>query len=291
MAEIIDGKKEAELVLAEVKKEAESLKAQGITPGLAMVMVGANPASQVYVGNKEKKAQSSGIHSETFWFSEDISEKDLIFFIESLNVNPLFNGILVQLPLPKKFDTARVLSHISVEKDADGITTENFGRLAANLPAISPCTPYGVMHLLKKYGVKIDGANAVVVGRSGIVGKPLSFMLLNENATVTICHSHTKNLPEVCKTADILIAAIGSPEFITADFVKPGTVVIDVGINRGPTLENGKSKLLGDVKFDEVASLASLITPVPGGIGPMTVAMLFKNVITLTKWQLAKENG
>jgi len=283
MAQIIDGKIESEIVLSEVKAEIIEFNKRGIMPGLAMIMVGENPASQVYVGNKTKKAAELGIFSQIFTFSESVSQEELIKFIHELNDNPKFNGILVQLPLPAKFDTNKVLGAISECKDVDGITPKNLGMLANNLECMYPCTPYGILHLLKKYKVQIADSHAVVLGRSSIVGKPISLMLLNENATVTMCHSHTKNLPQICKSADILIAAIGKQEFVTADYIKDGAVIIDVGINR-VNLPDGKTKLYGDVKFAD-AEKASLITPVPGGIGPMTVAMLFKNVLTLAKRQ------
>jgi methylenetetrahydrofolate dehydrogenase (NADP+)/methenyltetrahydrofolate cyclohydrolase len=284
MAQIIDGKAESELVLNEVRLEVSEFAKRGITLGLAMVMVGENPASQVYVGNKTKKANEVGIYSQTFTFPESVTEEELIKFIHNLNSDSKFNGILVQLPLPAKFDANKVLGAISERKDVDGITPKNLGMLANNLECVFPCTPYGILHLLKKYQVQIAGAHVVVLGRSSIVGKPISLMLLNENATVTMCHSHTKNLSQICKSADILIAAIGKKEFVTAEFIKEGAVVIDVGINR-ISLPEGKSKLYGDVDFGTAEKLANLITPVPGGIGPMTVAMLFKNVLTLAKRQ------
>jgi methylenetetrahydrofolate dehydrogenase (NADP+)/methenyltetrahydrofolate cyclohydrolase len=271
MAQIIDGK----LVAAAVKERAavlvERVKAAGVTPGLAVVLVGDDPGSQSYVRMKENDCAEVGIRSFDYRRSADISQDELNAIIDECNSNPEVHGILVQLPLPKGFDEEAALARISAEKDADGLHPENMGRLVRGLSAPRACTPWGVMAMLDHYGIDPAGKRAVVVGRSSIVGKPQALMLLERNATVTICHSRTRDLPAVCREADILVAAVGRPKMITADFVKPGAVVIDVGINR---TDEG---MVGDVDFDSVEPVASWITPVPGGVGPMTRAMLIQN--------------
>jgi methylenetetrahydrofolate dehydrogenase (NADP+)/methenyltetrahydrofolate cyclohydrolase len=277
-ANIIDGKAVAEELRAKLKGEVEALAAQGVTPGLATVLVGEHPASQVYVRMKEKACAKLGIASHGVRPSAQVSESELIETIESLNEDPAIHGILVQLPLPQHVDTQRVLRRVSPEKDVDGFHPENLGRLLSaktwnELPRFIPCTPAGAIHLIDTTGCNPEGLNAVVVGRSLIVGKPVAMLLLARQATVTICHSRTHDLAAVTREADILVAAVGVPRLITAEMVRPGAVVIDVGINR---LEEG---LVGDVDFESVRGVASHITPVPGGVGPMTITMLLANTV------------
>lgn len=271
MAQIIDGK----LVAAEVRGKAAALvarvKAAGIDPGLAVVLVGEDPASQSYVRMKEKDCAEAGIRSVDYRRSADITQAELNAIIDECNADPSIHGILVQLPLPAGFDEEEALERISPEKDADGLHPQNMGRLVRGIAGTRACTPWGVMAMLDHYGIDPSGKHAVVIGRSSIVGKPMALMLLERNATVTMCHSRTVDLAAVCRTADILVAAVGRPGMVTADFVKPGVVVIDVGINR---TEDG---LVGDVDFAGVEPVASWITPVPGGVGPMTRAMLIMN--------------
>ncbi len=270
MATIIDGKKVAEKCRVEL---AEKIKKLNKKPGLAVVLVGNDPASATYVSAKEKACREVGIYSERHDFPESVSEKELIELLGNLNSSEKIHGILIQLPLPKHVVEERVVSAISPEKDVDGFTAFNMGNLASGREGIVPCTPKGIIRLLEAYKIPIDGKNAVVIGRSSTVGKPVALMLLNRNATVTVCHSKTKNLEEHTKNADIIIAAVGKPKLITADMVKKGAGIIDVGISR----INGK--LCGDVDFESVKEKASFITPVPGGVGPMTVAMLLENTI------------
>lgn len=251
-----------------------------LEPCLAVVLVGEDPASQVYVRNKVKACEESGIKSLEHRVPADISEQELLKIVDKLNKDPKVNGILVQLPLPKHIDEVKVTEAIAPMKDADGLTNENMGLLLSGKTRVAPCTPYGVIQLLKKHKVTMDGAQAVVVGRSQIVGKPMALLLLAENATVTICHSKTKNLKEHLKKAEIVVVAAGRPEFLGADDFAPGTVIVDVGIHRK---ENGK--LCGDVRFDELKSSAKAITPVPGGVGPMTIAMLLENTLKLSELQ------
>jgi len=272
---LINGKDIALEIRAGIKQEITSLK---ICPGLAAILVGENPASKVYVRNKRKACEEAGIYSEEHALPEDTSEADLLSLIDKLNKNPAIHGILVQLPLPKGLNERKILDAVTPQKDIDGFHYMNVGKLVANENGFYPCTPLGVIALLKATGVNIAGAHAVVVGRSNIVGKPMALLLLHENATVTICHSKTKNLPEICRQADILVAAIGKANFVTSDMVKDGAVVIDVGINR---TEDGK--LCGDVDFASVAEKTSAITPVPGGVGPMTIAMLLANTLQSAK--------
>jgi len=291
-ANIIDGKAIAEQIRQEVANEVKKLKAKGITPGLATILVGENPASQVYVRNKGKACENVGIYSEQHTLPATIEEDELLKLIYTLNNDPKISGILVQLPLPGYIDEVKVLNAISPDKDVDGFhpvsvgkffTVKNFDEMVKQ-GLFLPCTPHGIIELLVRSGVNLSGAEAVVVGRSNIVGKPVAMLLLANNATVTICHSQTKNLAEVCRRADILIAAIGKPQFIKADMVKDGVVVIDVGVNRIEDTITGKGfRLVGDVDFDQVKEKASMITPVPGGVGPMTITMLLVNTIKAAK--------
>jgi len=282
-AKIIDGAAIAGEVRENVDKDVAARVAKGLpVPGLATVLVGENPASQVYVRMKQKACEKAGIKSFGYNLPEDITQSELESIVSELNANPEINGILVQLPLPKGLDEERVLNAISLEKDVDGFHPVNIGRLAqkGRKSLFVPCTPDGVIYLLDQTGVQLQGASAVVLGRSNIVGMPVALLLVERDATVTICHSRTKNLAEVCKGADVLIAAVGRPEMVKSDWVKPGAVVIDVGVNRveDPSSEKGY-KLVGDVAFDEVREVASAITPVPGGVGPMTIAMLLRNTV------------
>lgn len=273
-ARIIDGKTIAHEVRAEWKERADALKARGITPGLAVIIVGEDPASKVYVANKVKACAELGLHSEHVVLSADTSEAMLLSRIAQLNADPKIHGILVQLPVPKHIDSEKVLNAIDPNKDVDGFHPMNVGALATGNMRFAPCTPYGSMKLLEKAGVPIEGKHAVVIGRSNIVGKPMALMLLQANATVTICTSRTVDLPKYTRDADILVVATGKPKMITGDMIKPGAAVIDVGINR---MENGK--LCGDVDFDSAKEVAGWITPVPGGVGPMTITMLVANTV------------
>lgn len=271
-AKIIDGKALAKKMQGQLAEKVAQLKAQhGIVPGLVVILVGDNPASQVYVRNKERSALAAGFTSETVRLSDSISQEELLAVIEKYNQDPAFHGILVQLPLPSHINDKRVILAIDPKKDVDGFHPMNTGHLWSGRPLMVPCTPAGIMEMFREYQVDLEGKNAVIVGRSNIVGKPMAQLLLDKNATVTLTHSRTRHLARVCKRADVLIVAIGQGNFVTKDYVKEGAVVIDVGINRD---DNGK--LIGDVKFDEVAELASLITPVPGGVGPMTITMLLE---------------
>lgn len=282
---LIDGRDLAKKIRESVKNEVINLKQNGIVPGLAVVIAGDDPASQIYVNLKKKACEEVGIYSEVHALPTDISQNELLSLIEELNKRADINGILIQHPLPKHLDEKEAFNAIAPEKDADGFNPVNVGKLCLGEDCLLPCTPAGVMEMLKDNKVEISGKNCVVVGRSNIVGKPLALLLLKENATVTICHSKTVGLKDICKGADILIAAVGRPKFITKDMVKPGAVVIDVGINR---LE-GTKKIEGDVDFEEIKEIAQLITPVPGGVGPMTIAMLLKNTLKASKNQLKIE--
>ncbi len=273
MAELIDGKRISTEIKDEVKEKVAELKAKGINVCLAVILVGNDPASTVYVGNKKKACEYTGIESRSYELPEDTTEADLLKLISDLNNDDTVNGILVQLPLPKHINEDKVIRAISPDKDVDGFHPESVGRLSIGAKGFVSCTPQGIVELLKRSNVEMDGANAVVIGRSNIVGKPMSVLLLRENATVTVCHSHTRNIKEICKTADILVVAIGKPRLIDSSYVKKGAVVIDVGIHR--TGEG--NKLCGDVDFDDVKEVASKITPVPGGVGPMTIACLINN--------------
>jgi methylenetetrahydrofolate dehydrogenase (NADP+)/methenyltetrahydrofolate cyclohydrolase len=275
MTVIIDGNKIAQEVRHSVRKEALDFKEKtGIVPGLAVILVGEDPASQVYVGRKAKACAEVGFLSREYKLSADTSEAKLLNIIDELNADQVIHGILVQLPLPKHIHTDKIIAAIDPQKDVDGFHPYNVGGLVSGNPLFVPCTPRGIMELISRTGIELSGKEAVVVGRSNIVGKPMALLLLAQHATVTICHSRTKDLPAVTRRADVLIAAVGKPHMIKANMVKEGAVVIDVGVNR---LENGK--LAGDVAFDEVAAKASFITPVPGGVGPMTIAMLMKNTL------------
>ncbi|MEM8830345.1 MAG: bifunctional methylenetetrahydrofolate dehydrogenase/methenyltetrahydrofolate cyclohydrolase FolD [Cyanobacteria bacterium P01_G01_bin.19] len=279
ISRILDGKALAKKIQLDLKEKVARLRPQiGRPPGLAVLMVGDNPASAVYVRNKERACEKVGIASLGQHFSADATQAELEAVIAELNQDERVDGILVQLPLPSHLDSIALLHCIDPNKDADGLHQVNLGKLVRSEFGLRSCTPAGVMRLLKEYQIEISGKKAVVVGRSILVGKPVALMLLEQNATVTMAHSRTQDLGAVCREADILVAAVGKPEMITANMVKEGAVVIDVGINRIET-PTGKSKLVGDVAFDQVAKIASYITPVPGGIGPMTVAMLLSNTV------------
>ncbi|HVY06298.1 MAG TPA: bifunctional methylenetetrahydrofolate dehydrogenase/methenyltetrahydrofolate cyclohydrolase FolD [Burkholderiales bacterium] len=273
-ATIMDGVAVSKAIRAQWKDRADVLTQQGVTPGLAVILVGDNPASQVYVRNKVKACGEMGLHSELHQFPAAISEAAVLARIAELNANPRIHGILVQLPLPPQVDNDKVLEAISVDKDADGFHLYNLGALVTGGTVFPPCTPYGVMALLDHYRICVEGANAVVVGRSNIVGKPMALMLLARSATVSICTSKTRDLRQYTSMADILVVATGKPKMVTGDMIKPGAVVIDVGINRMPD-----GKLAGDVDFDSAKEKASYITPVPGGVGPMTITMLLANTV------------
>lgn len=280
MATRIDGKAVAAKIRAQVAQDVEALKARGICPGMAVVLVGDDPASKIYVNNKKKACAETGIYSEEHLLPAETTQEELLALIEKLNADEKIHGILVQSPLPKHLDEKLVVEHIDPRKDVDAFHAYNVGKIMIGDFTFLPCTPAGVIELIRSTGVPIEGKNCVIVGRSNIVGKPMAMLLLHNNGTVTICHSRTKNLAEICRGADILVAAVGKPKFITADMVKPGAVVIDVGMDRD---ENGK--LCGDVDFDAVEPIASYITPVPGGVGPMTIAMLMKNAVRAAEIQ------
>jgi methylenetetrahydrofolate dehydrogenase (NADP+)/methenyltetrahydrofolate cyclohydrolase len=282
-ATIIDGVAVSKIIRAEWKQRVALLTAEGITPGLAVILVGENPASQVYVRNKVKACGEMGLHSELHQFPADVSEQAVLARIAQLNGNPKIHGILVQLPLPPQIDNTRVLEAISVDKDADGFHLYNLGALVTGGTVFPPCTPYGVMALLDHYRIPIEGCNAVVVGRSNIVGKPMALMLLARSATVSICTSKTRDLRQYTSIADILVVATGKPKMVTGDMIKRGAVVIDVGISRMPD-----GKLAGDVDFDSAKEKASYITPVPGGVGPMTITMLLANTVQAAERFAAK---
>jgi len=276
----IDGKKFAARVRARVAEQVKQLqKDHNLTPGLAVVLVGEDPASQVYVRNKNKSTKEAGMKSEEIRLPIDASQAEVLEVVERLNADPTIHGILVQLPLPPQVDEMAVINAIDPVKDVDGFHVINTGRQAVGLEAMVPCTPLGCITLLKERLGDLSGLNAVVVGRSNIVGKPMASLLLGENCTVTIAHSRTKDLPAVCRAADILVAAVGRPEMIRGDWIKPGATVIDVGINRIET-EDGKTRLVGDVCYEEAEKVAGGITPVPGGVGPMTIAFLLVNTVT-----------
>ncbi len=274
MAQLIDGKLISTQIKDELKAEVAWLKEKGIVPCLAVIQVGNDPASSVYVNNKKKACAYIGIESLAYELDENISQEELLTIIDELNHNDIVNGILVQLPLPKHIDEEAVIKSIAPEKDVDGFHPETVGNMCIGSKGFLPCTPAGVIQLLKRSNIEIEGKECVVIGRSNIVGKPMALLLLRENGTVTITHSRTKDLKEITKRADILVAAIGKPKFVTADYVKEGAVVIDVGIHR-----NADNKLCGDVDFDDVIHKVSAITPVPGGVGPMTIAMLMNNCV------------
>lgn len=279
MTKIIDGKVISAAVKEGVKAEVEALKMQGVTTGLAVIIVGEDPASKVYVANKKKACEALGIISEEYALPETTTQEELLSLIDTLNNKKSINGILCQLPLPKHLDEQAVINAILPEKDVDAFHPANVGKIMLGDYDFVPCTPAGIMEMLKYENIDIEGKTCVVIGRSNIVGKPMGMLLLHKNGTVTICHSRTKDLTDVCKKADILVAAVGRPNFVTADMVKDGAVVIDVGINR----VNGK--LVGDVDFEAVKDKCAAITPVPGGVGPMTIAMLMQNTLTAAKKQ------
>lgn len=274
MAAIIDGKKISQEIKDELKEKVAALKAQGKQAALAVIQVGNDPASCVYVNNKKKACAYIGIESLSYELPEETTEEELLALIEKLNTDDSVHGILVQLPVPKHINADKIIQTISPKKDVDGFHPQNVGNLVIGEKGFVSCTPAGIIQLLKRSNIDITGKNCVVIGRSNIVGKPMALLMLRENATVTVAHSKTNNLKELCKTADILIVAIGKPQFITAEYVKEGAVVIDVGIHR-----DAANKLCGDVAYDEVAPMASAITPVPGGVGPMTIAMLMNNCV------------
>ncbi|MFY9198838.1 MAG: bifunctional methylenetetrahydrofolate dehydrogenase/methenyltetrahydrofolate cyclohydrolase FolD [Acutalibacteraceae bacterium] len=280
MAKIIDGKAVSAMIKESVAQQTKELVSSGIKPKLAVVIVGDDSASRVYVNNKKKACEVVGFESVEYALSKDTTQEELLKLIEKLNNDKSVNGILCQLPLPKQIDEEAIITAISPLKDVDAFHAENVGHIMIGNYTFLPCTPAGVMELLKSENIEIEGKNCVIIGRSNIVGKPMSMLLLQKNGTVTICHSKTKNLKEITKSADILVAAIGVAKFVTADMIKPGAVVIDVGMNRD---ENGK--LCGDVDFDDVKQTASYITPVPGGVGPMTIAMLMQNTLMAAKKQ------
>ena len=281
-AQLIDGTALSRTLRAEVTTRAAALKARGLTPGLAVVLVGDNPASQVYVRNKVKACADSGLHSVLEQYPADLTEAALLARVEALNHDVTIHGILVQLPLPAHIDAQKVIEAISPAKDVDGFHVASAGALMTGLPGFWPCTPYGCMKMLESIGYDLRGKHAVVIGRSNIVGKPMALMLLGQNATVTICHSATKDLKAMTMQADVIVAAVGKRNVLTADMVKPGAVVIDVGMNR-----NDEGKLCGDVDFAGVSAVAGWITPVPGGVGPMTITMLLVNTLEAAERALA----
>jgi len=278
MAELIDGKDLAKKIRAELKEEVLELKEKGINPKLAVIMVGDDPGSQVYVRNKSKACEKAGIEFEEFLYDESLTENELLEKIEELNEDDSVHGILLQSPVPKHININKAFRTISPDKDVDGFNPINVGNLSIGEDAFISCTPYGIVKMLEAYKIETEGKNAVIIGRSNIVGKPMIQCMLNKNATVTVCHSKTQNIDKVIQNADIVIAALGKPRFVTKDMVKDGAVVIDVGINR---LDDGT--ICGDVDFENVKEKASYITPVPGGVGPMTIAMLIYNVVKAAK--------
>ena len=281
MTQIIDGKKISAEIKDELKEKVAALKAEGKEITLAVIQVGNDPASTVYVGNKKKSCAYIGILSLAYELPEDTTEGELLSLVEQLNESKDVHGILVQLPLPKHINEDKIIKAISPKKDVDGFHPQSVGALSIGQPGFVSCTPAGIIQLLKRSGIEIDGKECVIVGRSNIVGKPMALLLLRENGTVTVCHSHTKNLKEVCKRADILVAAIGKPKFFNHEYIKEGAVVIDVGIHR-----NENNKLCGDVDYDDVFSHVSAITPVPGGVGPMTIAMLMYNCVQAAEMEI-----
>ncbi|MEF3301927.1 bifunctional methylenetetrahydrofolate dehydrogenase/methenyltetrahydrofolate cyclohydrolase FolD [Paenibacillus sp. GYB003] len=276
--QIINGKQLVQDIRGGLKEEVDRLAAEGFRPGLAVVLVGDDPASGVYVRNKAKACEQVGIYSEVHRLPAETSQAELLALVDKLNRDANIHGILVQLPLPKHISEDAVIDAIAVEKDVDGFHPINVGNLSIGKPGLLPCTPAGIIEIIKRTGVPISGKRAVVIGRSNIVGKPVAMLLLRENATVTVCHSRTENMKELCREADILVVAIGKPKFVTKEFVKPGAVVVDVGINR---LDDGT--LVGDVDFDDVVDIAGPITPVPGVVGPMTITMLLQNTVQAAK--------
>ena len=288
-ATIIDGKAFAADLRAKIAEEVAALKAEhGVTPGLAVVLVGEDPASQVYVRNKGEQTQAAGMYSETHRLAAETTQDELLALVAKLNADPKIHGVLVQFPVPSHISQMDVVAALSPDKDVDGLTVLNAGRLASGLPALAPCTPTGCMMLLKDTIGDLKGKNAVVIGRSNLMGKPMAQLLLAADCTVTIAHSRSQDLPSIVRQADIVVAAVGRAEMVKADWVKPGAVVIDVGITRFPARDPeaaaaGKTRLVGDVAFDEVREVAGAITPVPGGVGPMTIACLLANTLTAAK--------
>lgn len=280
MYKVISGKEVSLAVKEQVKSEVTELKQKGVEPGLAVILVGDDPASKVYVNNKKKACEFCGIRSLEYILPENTTQEELNDLVEKLNDDKSVNGILCQLPLPKHLDEKVVINRIKPEKDVDAFHPENVGHIMIGDFNFLPCTPAGIMEMLKSENISLDGKNCVIIGRSNIVGKPMAMLMLKENATVTVCHSHTKNLTEIVKQADVIVAAVGRAKFVTADMVKEGAVIVDVGINRG---EDGK--LYGDVDFDACCEKSSYITPVPGGVGPMTIATLMQNTVTAAKIQ------
>ena len=278
-AQLIDGNVLSRQLRTEVARRAAALRQRGFIPGLAVILVGENPASQVYVRNKVKACEDSGVHSVLERYPATLSETDLLARVDALNKDPAIHGILVQLPLPAHIDAQKVIEAISPAKDVDGFHVASAGALMVGQPGFWPCTPYGCMKMLESIGYDLRGKHAVVIGRSNIVGKPMALMLLQKNATVTICHSATSDLKAMTLQADVIVAAVGKRKVLTADMVKPGAVVIDVGMNRIPEGEPGEGKLCGDVDFEGVKGVAGYITPVPGGVGPMTITMLLVNTL------------
>lgn len=277
---IIDGKNIAQKIKTQIKNEITELKNQGITPGLAVILVGEDSASKIYVNNKKKDCEETGINSKVYFLPESTTQEELIDLIEKLNSDKSMNGILVQLPLPLHIDERIIAECIDPQKDVDVFNPVNVGKIMIGSATLLPCTPAGIMEILDHEKISVDGKNCVVIGRSNIVGKPTALLLLQKNATVTICHSRTKNLKEICQNADVVVSAVGKPCFITRDMIKNKAVVIDVGINR-----KKDGKVCGDVDFENVAPIASYITPVPGGVGLMTRAMLMKNTLTAARFQ------
>lgn len=277
---IIDGKHIAKKIKEEVKNEVLNLKSKGIFPKLAVILVGDNPASQIYVKSKKKACEETGISSKEYFLTKNTSQKDLIALIEKLNDDKTVNGILTQLPLPTHINEFEVSSSIHEDKDVDVFNPKNIGKLVLGKSQLIPCTPFGIIKMLEYSKIDVEGKNCVVIGRSNIVGKPIAQLLTQKNATVTLCHSKTQNIIGICKNADIIICAVGKSKFLTSNMVKKGTVVIDVGINR-----TNQGTVCGDVDFENVSKITSYITPVPGGVGPMTIAMLMKNTVLATKIQ------
>ncbi len=283
MAKVIDGKAISQMIKDEVKQKTEALKQEGIEICLAVIQVGNDPASTVYVGNKKKACAYTGIHSKSYELPEETTEEELLHLINMLNQDASVNGILVQLPLPAHINEDTVIQNISPDKDVDGFHPQSVGRLSIGQRGFLSCTPAGIIQLLKRSNIEIEGKECVVIGRSNIVGKPMAMLLLRENGTVTVCHSRTKNLKEICRRADILVAAVGKPKMIDSSYVKQDAVVIDVGVHR-----NENNKLCGDVDYDSVFPIAGYITPVPGGVGPMTIAMLMNNCLEAALMQNGK---
>jgi methylenetetrahydrofolate dehydrogenase (NADP+)/methenyltetrahydrofolate cyclohydrolase len=288
-ARVLDGKATAAAIRAEVREACDRLRARGVVPGLTVILVGDNPASAVYVRNKERASREAGIRGEVLRLPASTPEEEVLSAVRRLNADPDVHGILVQLPLPDAIDAQAVLEAIDPAKDVDGFHPVNAGRLLIGLPGLLPCTPAGVIELLKRHSIPLRGRQACVLGRSNIVGKPMAVLLLREHCTVTVCHSRTEGLAEIASRADLLVAAIGRPEFVTAAFVRPGAVVVDVGIHTTLDPETGRNRLTGDVLAADVAAKASWLSPVPGGVGPMTIAMLLRNTLEAAEASLDRD--